>query len=145
MIINGPNLNMLGIREKNVYGNKNYADLTEYIKEEALKMGADAVCLQSNHEGQLIDWIQQAYFEGYSGIVINPGGYTHTSVAIADAIKAVAPMPVAEVHISDTDKREPFRRISYSAPCCVAQIKGLGFKGYTEALKAVIKAAQEQS
>ena len=139
MVINGPSLNMLGIREKNIYGQGSYDDLVRYINEEAAKRGIRTVCLQSNHEGQIIDWLQQAYFENYDGVVINPGGYTHTSVAIADAIKAIAPLPVAEVHISDIDAREEFRRHSYSAPCCIAQIKGQGFKGYIQAIESIEK------
>ena len=139
MIINGPNLNMLGIREPSIYGSSSYDDLVRYIRTEAERMGVTAECLQSNHEGQIIDWIQQAWFEKFDGIVINPGGYTHTSVAIADAIKAVAPLPAVEVHISDIDEREEFRRISYSAPYCIAQIKGKGFSGYILAMKAILK------
>ena len=137
MVINGPSLNMLGIREKEIYGTGSYEDLVRYIETEASSLGVQVNCLQTNHEGQIIDWIQQAYFEGYDGIVINPGGYTHTSVAIADAIKAVAPLPVVEVHISDIDSREEFRRTSFCAPCCVAQIKGKGFEGYILAVKKI--------
>ena len=106
MIINGPNINMLGIREPSIYGSSSYDDLVRYIQTEADRMGVTVNCLQSNHEGQIIDWIQQAFFDKYDGIVINPGGYTHTSVAIADAIKAISPLPVIEVHISDIDERE---------------------------------------
>jgi len=137
MVINGPNLNMLGIREKHIYGTQSYNDLVHYVCREAKAIGIDADVRQSNHEGELIDWVQQAYFEGYAGIVINPGGYTHTSVALADAIKAIAPLPVAEVHISDIDTREDFRKVSFTAPCCVAQIKGHGFEGYKMALEAI--------
>ena len=135
MVINGPNLNMLGIREPGIYREKTYADLVEYIDAAARKLGLQAVCLQSNHEGQIIDWIQQAYFEGFGGIVINPGAYTHTSIAIADALRAVSPLPAVEVHLSDTDAREDYRKVSFTAPCCAAQIKGKGFEGYKLALE----------
>ena len=135
MVINGPSLNMLGIREKEIYGEGSYEDLVDYINESAARLGIDAVCLQSNHEGDIIDWIQQAYFEGFGGIVINPGAYTHTSIAIADALRAVRPLPAVEVHLSDTDAREDYRKISFTAPCCAAQIKGKGFEGYKLALE----------
>ena len=138
MVINGPNLNMLGIREPGIYGERTYADLTGYIEDAARALGVEAVCLQSNHEGQMIDWIQQAYFEDYDGIVINPGAYTHTSIAIADALRAVSPLPAVEVHISDTDAREDYRRVSYTAPCCVAVIKGEGFRGYRLAIERLM-------
>ena len=139
MVINGPSLNMLGIREKEVYGVRSYAELVEYIKTSAAELGLEAVCLQSNHEGDIIDWIQQAYFEGFGGIVINPGAYTHTSITIADALRSVRPLPAVEVHLSDTDAREDFRKISYTAPCCISQIKGLGFEGYKLALETLAK------
>jgi len=137
MVINGPTLNMLGIREPGIYGSASYEDLVSYIKTEAAKLGTEVICLQSNHEGQIIDWIQQAYFEKFDGIVINPGGYTHTSVAIADAVKAIAPVPVVEVHISDIDERENYRKISYTAPYCLSQIKGEGFDGYIHAVRLI--------
>ena len=144
MIINGPSLNMLGIREPGIYGSGSYEDLIRYIKDEAVSLSekcgrpVDLDFRQSNHEGDLIDWIQQAYFEHYDGIVINPGAYTHTSIALADAAAAVAPLPIAEVHLSDISVREDFRRISYLEPHCVAQIKGLGFAGYIKALETII-------
>ncbi len=138
MVINGPNLNMVGIREKNIYGTKSYADILQDIKDGAEQRKIDVDCRQSNHEGDLIDWIQEAYFQNYEGIVINPGGYTHTSVALADAIKAIAPLPVVEVHISDIDSRESFRSISYSAPYCIAQIKGHGPQGYLEGIDCIL-------
>ena len=137
MVINGPSLNMLGIREKEIYGTGSYEDLVRYIEAKAARLGVQVTCLQSNHEGQIIDWLQQAYFDGYDGIIINPGAYTHTSIAIADAIKAISPLPVVEVHISDTGAREEYRRVSYCAPCCIAQIKGKGFAGYAAALEAL--------
>ena len=138
LVINGPSLNMLGIREKDIYGSKSYGDLVEYVNTEAQKLGVETEFRQSNHEGDLIDWLQDAYFEQYDGVVINPGGYTHTSVALADAIAAIAPLPVAEVHISDIDAREDFRRSSFCAPQCIAQIKGLGFEGYVKAIVEIM-------
>jgi len=137
MVINGPNLNMVGIREPSVYGQKSYGELLEMIREEAARQNDEVTLLQSNHEGDLVDWIQRAYFDGYDGIVINPGGYTHTSVAIADAVKAVAPLPVVEVHISDVEKREEFRKISYLRPYCLATFAGYGFDGYLMAMRYI--------
>jgi len=142
MVLNGPNLNMVGIREKNIYGTESFEDLIRMIESEAEKRGIEVSCRQSNHEGDLVDWIQEAYFEKYDGIVMNPGAYTHTSVAIADAVKAVAPIPVVEVHISDIDERESFRHISYAAPYCLQQIKGHGFAGYVEGMDAILKTLQ---
>ena len=136
-VINGPNLNMLGIREKQIYGNESYEDLLKYIETEAQKRNIEVSFFQSNHEGSIVDEIQNAYFDHYDGIVINPGAYTHTSIAIADAIKAIAPLPVVEVHISDIDNRDEFRKHSFSAPYCIAQIKGEGFKGYVHALDLI--------
>lgn len=135
MIINGPNLNMLGIREKDIYGSETYEGLLRYIEKEC--QGDELTFRQSNHEGDLIDWIQEAYFEKYDGIVINPGGYTHTSVALGDAVKAVKPLPVVEVHISDIAEREGFRHVSYVAPGCIGQIKGQGFRGYVKAVEMI--------
>ena len=135
MVLNGPNLNMLGIREKSLYGNETYDHLVEMIKSYAAENGIEVDCRQSNHEGDLIDWIQEAYFHDYDGVVINPGGYTHTSVALGDCVKAVEPLEVIEVHVSDISTREDFRHHSYLAPYCKAQIKGKGLNGYIEALK----------
>ncbi len=143
MIINGPNLNMVGIREKNIYGSQSFDDLIQLIKDEAEKRNAEVDCRQSNHEGDLVDWIQEAYFEKYDGIVINPGAYTHTSIALADAVHAIAPIPVIEVHISDINSREEFRHISYEAPYCLDQIKGHGFQGYIEAMDEIIAHVQK--
>ncbi len=138
MVINGPNLNMVGIREKNIYGTMSFSDMIDYIEQEAKKRNVEVSCRQSNHEGDLVDWIQEAYFEKYDGIVINPGAYTHTSIALADAVKAIAPLPVIEVHISDINSREEFRHISYEAPYCLDQIKGHGIQGYIEAIDEII-------
>jgi 3-dehydroquinate dehydratase-2 len=143
MVINGPNLNMVGIREKNIYGNQSFSHLIEMIKEEASQRNVEVDCRQSNHEGDLVDWIQDAYFSDFSGIVINPGAYTHTSVAIADAVKAIAPIPVVEVHISDISSREEFRHISYLSPYCLKQIKGHGLNGYIEAMDEIISAVRQ--
>jgi len=133
LVINGPNLNLLGIREPDIYGRATYADLCALIQKEADRLGADVEFFQSNHEGALVDAIQTAYGRK-DGIVINPGAYTHTSVALLDALKAVG-IPTVEVHISDPDTREPFRRISYLRSACRATIKGHGFDGYLEALR----------
>ena len=134
MVINGPNINMIGIREKNIYGTVSFDDIIKMIKEEAAKRDIEVTCLQSNFEGQLVTWIQDAYFEHYDGIIINPGAYTHTSIAIADAIKAIAPIPVVEIHLSDIDTREEFRKVTYITPYCIAQIKGHKHLGYIMAL-----------
>ena len=138
MIINGPNLNMVGIREKEIYGSNTFESLIAMIQSAAKDRGIEADCRQSNHEGDLVDWIQEAYFKQYDGIVINPGAYTHTSIAIADAVHAIVPLPVVEVHISDILKREEFRHISYEAPYCIDQIKGHGFAGYIEAMDRIL-------
>ena len=132
LVINGPNLNMLGIREPSIYGKSTYADLVALIEEHAKKTGVEVECFQSNHEGCLVDKIQEAYGK-IDGIVINPGAYTHTSVAILDALKSVG-IPAVEVHISDVDSREEFRKISYITAYCVKRITGRGFDGYLEAM-----------
>ena len=137
-IINGPNLNMLGIREPEKYGTDNYEALCSLIKEHCCKIGAECVLYQSNHEGALVDKIQEAYFENADGIVINPGAYTHTSVALLDAVKSTQ-IPTVEVHISRVEEREAFRQISYPAMACIAQIKGKGFQGYEEAIMLLKK------
>lgn len=131
-VINGPNLNMLGIREPAIYGSTTYADLCDFIRNHAEKTGVSVTLLQSNHEGDLVDYIQQAYGVD-DAIVINPGAYTHTSVAILDAAKAVG-LPVVEVHISKVEDREDFRQISYIRQACVKTITGHGIAGYTEAM-----------
>lgn len=132
LVINGPNINMLGIREPDIYGRETYLDLTNKIQNHADKIGVEVEFFQSNHEGAIVDKIQESYRK-IDGIVINPAAYTHTSVAIPDAIKAVG-IPTVEVHISDVDSREEFRQISYVRPCCVACIKGNGTDGYCEAM-----------
>ena len=137
LVINGPNLNMLGIREPDIYGRKTYADLVEFCQKGAEVLGCEVDFYQSNHEGDLIDAIQQA-FGKVDGIVINPGGYTHTSVAILDALKAVS-IPYVEVHISDVDEREPFRKISYVSLAALKTIKGHGFDGYVMAMEELKK------
>lgn len=131
-VINGPNLNMLGVREPGIYGKQDYNALIDFIREVAKREGIEVECYQSNHEGELVDIIQSAYGKA-DGIVINPAAYTHTSVAILDALKAVA-LPAVEVHLSDIREREAFRHISYPAMACIAQIKGKGFQGYEEAI-----------
>ena len=132
LVINGPNLNLLGIREPEIYGQATYGDLCALIQEEADKTGVTVSFFQSHHEGALVDAIQEAYGRA-DGIVINPGAYTHTSIALLDAVKAVG-IPTVEVHISDPDTREEFRRISYLRPACIATFKGLGLEGYLRAL-----------
>ena len=132
LVINGPNLNMLGIREPGIYGKNTFADLLRLLDETASAEGLEVEQYQSNHEGDLVDKIQWAYGK-VDGIVINPAAYTHTSVAILDALKAVA-LPAVEVHLSDVSERETFRHISYPAMACIAQIKGKGFAGYEEAI-----------
>lgn len=136
LVINGPNLNMLGIREPSIYGSATYSDLLKMIKEKACELGAEVEFYQSNHEGDLVDKIQEAYGKT-DGIIINPGAYTHTSVALLDAVKSVG-IPTVEVHISDPDTREEFRKISYIRLACVKTIKGKGFAGYLEALEFLV-------
>ena len=140
LVINGPNLNMLGIREPEIYGRETYEDLCRKIRAHAENRGVEVTLYQSNHEGDLVDVIQQAY-GNIDGIVINPGGYTHTSVAIPDAIKAVA-IPAVEVHISDVDAREEFRKISYVRAACVKTIAGHGTDGYIEAIDFLVVSGQ---
>ncbi len=137
LVINGPNINMLGIREPGIYGNENYASLIAMIEEHAQEKGIEVKCFQSNHEGAIVDEIQAAYGR-FDGIVINPAAYTHTSVAILDALKSVA-IPAVEVHISDVRSREDFRQISYARLACVKTIMGKGLKGYIEAINHLIE------
>ena len=138
LVINGPNLNMLGIREKNIYGAETYEDLKNLIEKTFAEQKIEGEIYQSNHEGALVDRIQQAYFDGTDVIVINPAAYTHTSVAILDALKAVS-LPAVEVHISDVREREDFRQISYAGKACEKTIMGKGFMGYVEAIEYLVE------
>ena len=132
LVINGPNLNLLGVREPELYGKKDFAALQNFIRESCRELGAECELFQSNHEGAIVDAIQAAYGTA-DAIVINPAAYTHTSVAILDALKAVA-LPAVEVHLSDVSAREPFRQISYAGMACVKTYMGLGFEGYRQAI-----------
>lgn len=137
LVINGPNLNFLGIREKGIYGTQDYNYLVEMIQEKAKKEGCDVECFQSNHEGAIIDRLQESYFDGTDGIVINPGAYTHYSYAIRDALASIT-VPKVEIHISDITKREEFRKISVTEPACDHQIYGKGLEGYIMAIDFVL-------
>ena len=140
LVINGPNLNMLGIREKHLYGAQDYEALKAFIAEKAQALGVEVEIFQSNHEGVIVDKIQAAY-QQVDAIVINPAAYTHTSVAILDALKAVS-IPCAEVHLTDVTKREPFRQISYAGMACEAHFIGLGFEGYAKAMEYFVQKNQ---
>ena len=144
LVINGPNMNMLGIRQPEIYGHATYEDLLAMIRKEAEQLGVEVSFFQSNHEGALVDAIQQAYFDRIDGIIINPAAYTHTSVALLDAVKAVG-IPTVEVHVSDPDSREDFRRTSYIRAACVATVRGHGLPGYLEALRLLIPIAETSS
>ena len=133
LVINGPNINLLGLREPEIYGKQDYAALLAYIQEQCLAAGVEADCLQSNHEGAIVDAIQAAYGK-YDGIVINPAAYTHTSIAILDALKAVG-IPAVEVHLSNIREREAFRQTSYARLACEKTFAGMGFEGYAEAIR----------
>lgn len=133
LVINGPNMNMLGIRQPEIYGKATYEDLKSMIQQEADTLGVEVSFFQSNHEGALVDAIQQAYFDKIDGIIINPAAYTHTSVALLDAVKAVG-IPTVEVHVSNPDSREEFRHVSFIRTACIATIRGHGLPGYLEAL-----------
>ncbi len=139
LVINGPNLNFLGIREKNIYGAQNYDFLVDMINKKAATDNIDIEAWQSNHEGAIIDKLQEAYYNGTDGIVINPGAYTHYSYAIHDALKSLEKIIKVEIHISDIDTREEFRKVSVTAPACDLQIKGHGFDGYIEAIDYIKK------
>ena len=141
LVINGPNLNMLGIREPTIYGSGTYAELLELIRAYGEKTGAEVSFFQSNHEGALVDAIQQAYFDGVEGIVLNPAAYTHTSVALMDALLAVS-LPVIEVHLSDPSRREEFRHRSYVAMAAKGSVVGLGFTGYRRAMELLMALAE---
>lgn len=138
LVINGPNINFLGIREKSIYGAQDYQYLLDLIQKKAQETGNDITVFQSNHEGAIIDRIQQAYFDGTEGIVINPGAYTHYSYAIRDALASIS-VPKVEIHISDITKREEFRKVSVTAPVCDRQIYGLGLAGYLEAIDFILQ------
>lgn len=142
-VINGPNLNMLGTREPEQYGNASYVDLISKLESHANKLGYELVSYQSNHEGDLVDKIQEAYFKGADGIVINPGAYTHTSIALLDAVKATK-LPTVEVHISKVEDREDFRQISYIRLAAKKTITGRGIDGYTEAIEFLLEAFDKQ-
>ncbi len=133
LVINGPNLNLLGLREPEIYGRRTYQDLLSLLRQTGKEEGVEVECFQSNHEGAIVDAIQQAYGV-FDGIVINPAAYTHTSVAILDALKAVA-LPAVEVHISAVSSREPFRQRSYAGMACARTYQGLGFDGYVQAIR----------
>ena len=133
LILNGPNINILGVREPEIYGRQSYDDLRRLVSEHAKELGVGVEFYQSNHEGDLVDAIQKAYFDGIDGIVFNPAAYTHTSVAIADAVKGVG-IPTVEVHISEVSKREAFRQVSYIGAVAANTITGHGLAGYTEAM-----------
>ena len=138
LLLNGPNINMTGIRETGVYGKKTYQDLVDRMEKEAAACHVGLRVVQSNSEGALIDAIQQAYFDGLKGIIFNPGGYTHTSVALHDAIASV-PIPTVEVHMSNIHAREAYRHTSLTAGACAGQIAGFGFSGYVLALHALLE------
>ena len=142
-ILNGPNLNFLGIREPDHYGTATYAELISRIEKHAMELGIETVCKQTNHEGTLVDWIQEAYFEGADGIVINPGAYTHTSIALLDAVKSVN-IPTVEVHISKVEEREDFRQISYIRSACIKTITGHGIQGYIEGIDHLLSLKKEE-
>lgn len=137
LVINGPNINFLGIREPEIYGKATYQDLLDMIKAAADERGVEVEFFQSNHEGAIVDAIQQAYFDGIDGIVMNPAAYTHTSVAILDAVKSVG-IPTVEIHISDVRQREEFRQVSYVRQACVGTVMGKGFAGYVEAMDMLL-------
>mgnify|MGYP004682386549 FL=1 len=137
LVINGPNINFLGIREKGIYGNQDYAYLEKLINEKARELDADVEIFQSNHEGAIIDRIQQAYYDKVDGIVINPGAFTHYSYAVRDALASVADIPKIEVHISNVHTREEFRHTSVTVPVCNGQVVGLGLNGYLYAMEAL--------
>jgi len=142
LVINGANLNMLGVREPELYGKTDYRSLVKSIKQHAKKSGVFVKCVQSNYEGKIVEFIQKAY-KKYDGIVINPGAYTHTSVAILDALKSVD-IPTVEVHITDVDSREAFRKISYVGKYAFAKVSGKGINGYNEAIDIIVQKLSEK-
>lgn len=138
LVLNGPNINLLGVREPEIYGGNTYKDLVQFVTDHALTRGVKVEFYQSNHEGDLVDAIQKAYYDDVDGIVFNPAAYTHTSIAILDALKAVS-IPTVEVHISDVSAREDFRQVSYIRQVAKKTICGKGFAGYTEAIDFLIE------
>lgn len=144
LILNGPNINILGIREPDIYGRQTYDDLVKLIKSRADELNVETEFYQSNHEGDLVDAIQNAYFTGVDGIVFNPAAYTHTSVAIADAVKGVG-IPTVEVHISEVSKREAFRQVSYISSVAVKTIMGQGLNGYVQALEFLAESLRNKN
>ena len=136
-VLNGPSLNLLGIREPGIYGSESYESLLRKIEAYCLSEGIEVECYQSNHEGELVDIIHKAFFAGVDGIVINPGAYTHTSIALLDAVKATS-LPTVEVHISDVNAREDFRKISYIREGCIGTVSGHGTDGYLEAIELLL-------
>lgn len=136
-VLNGPNLNLLGVREPGIYGSESYESLLRKIEAYCLSEGIEVECYQSNHEGELVDIIHKAFFAGVDGIVINPGAYTHTSIALLDAVKATS-LPAVEVHISDVNAREDFRKISYIREACIGTVSGHGTDGYLEAISLLL-------
>ena len=143
LVLNGPNLNFLGIREKGIYGTCNFESLLKRLEKKAEQLNVELETYQSNVEGELINRIQQAYFEQVDGIIINPGAFTHYSYAIRDALASIT-VPIIEVHISNVHKREEFRHVSVTAPVCSGQIVGLGLQGYELAMEAVVRMVSEQ-
>ena len=137
LVINGPNLNMLGIREPQIYGTNTYQDLVEYVSDYCAQRGVETEFVQSNHEGDLVDAIQKAYFDKVDGIILNPAAYTHTSVALLDALKS-GQIPTVEVHSSQINQREDFRQVSYLRPACIRTISGHGFAGYSMAAATLL-------
>ena len=144
LVINGPNLNFLGIREKKIYGTQDYQYLVNLIEQKAQETGCEIEVWQSNHEGAIIDKIQEAYYNDVDGIVINPGAFTHYSYAVRDALASVAAIPKIEVHISNVHTREEFRHTSVTVPVCNGQVVGLGLKGYLYAMEAVVDLAMKK-
>lgn len=144
LILNGPNINFLGIREPDIYGRQTYDDMVRLVQDKAAELGVEVSFYQSNHEGDLVDAIQKAYFDKTDGIVFNPAAYTHTSVAIADAVKAVG-IPTVEIHISDVTKREAFRQVSYVRAVAVHTVMGQGLDGYAQALAYLVSYVRDRA
>ena len=143
LVLNGPNINMLGVREKEIYGSGTYQELVDNIRAHCEARGVQVDFFQSNHEGALVDRIQQAYFEGVNGLVFNPAAYTHTSVALLDALKSVN-IPTVEVHISDVSCREDFRQVSFVRAACIQTIQGRGFQGYLDAVDVLLEREEKR-